>query len=90
MGTAISTAFSDGHGAYLLAMLAFGAAATFLCRTLQVERQYHEALTSLVTQEQEAYRAETHQVLAAGRFGVRAAGRQALLRNGDQALPWTR
>jgi len=62
----IRTAFADGQGAYVLAMLAFGVAANFLYRTLRPERQYHEVLASLLSQEQEPYRAETHPVLAAG------------------------
>jgi hypothetical protein len=66
MAMGIRTAFADGQGAYLLAMLAFGVAATFFYRSLRPERQYHEALASLLIQEQEPYRAETHPVLATG------------------------
>jgi len=64
----IRTAFADGQGAYMLAMLAFGVAATFLYRSLQPERSYHKALDRLLTpvSVQEPFRAETHPVLATG------------------------
>jgi hypothetical protein len=62
----IRTALTDGQGAYLLAMLAFGAAAASLYRSQQPERVYHEALADLLKQEQEPYRAETRQMAAAG------------------------
>jgi len=62
----VGAAFPDGHGSYLAAMIAFGAAATFLHHALRPERLHSDALTKLVTDQQEPYRGETHAVLAGG------------------------
>lgn len=58
--------FADGHGAYLIAMIAFGAAATFLHHALRPERQYREALAELLNYQQEPFRGETRPLLASG------------------------
>ncbi|HMG21092.1 MAG TPA: hypothetical protein VK607_07250, partial [Kofleriaceae bacterium] len=62
----VGAAFADGHGPYLLAMIAFGAAATFLLHALTPERLYHDALDKLITFQQEPFRGETHSVISAG------------------------
>jgi hypothetical protein len=56
--------FADGHGAYLIAMIAFGAAAMSFHHVERRERQYREALLGLLNFRQEPFRGETRPVLA--------------------------
>lgn len=65
-GIGVRAMFADGHGAYLIAMIAFGAAATFLHHALRPERQYREALAELLNYQREPFRGESRPVLASG------------------------
>jgi PAS domain-containing protein len=65
-GSGASAVFADGHGAYLIAMIAFGAAATFLHHALRPERQYRDALARLLSYQHEPFLGETRPMLVGG------------------------